>query len=258
MKRLLYLGSVLLLATLLITACSDDEDCPTCPDGSQTGIITGYLSFEDGGIHGYAMIVGMDGRLPAVDSVVVDGEKADLQASYSSGMPIFNVDIGEGGMIMGSAAKPATVDSIPFRVYTPGGVSTAYCAVMEYPEDRPVVIVPDTASPYDTVAINDPINVIWHYSDAPEWFLVTYSYSYDSAGTTVYGPYTSHWTLSDTTFSISGANTGFNGRYYMNVVGATGPNPDDAVGSFTGGTIRGVVASGVNESFTVYVGTGQY
>jgi len=239
---------------MLIAACSDDE-CATCPQSNQTGIISGYLWVEDELLHMSADIVGMDGRLPDVDSVTVSGQRAYLEVRNSSGVPTIEITFNEDDMILGAAAKPTVLDSIPIRVYTPGGVSTAYGKALEYPDDHLQVIAPDTTVS-TTVAINDPIELVWHQSDAFDSYAIVYFYAYDSAGTPGFIGNEYYWMVGDTTFTISGDNTGFDGFYSFEIIGATGPNPGDDVGSFTGGTIRGVIASTSHRYVNVTVGAG--
>jgi len=242
---------------ILATACSDDDDCATCPAGQRT-IVFGDVDVYDGELEYWSVMWNTQAMVPDVDSVLVNGIKCQMQVNYfgEGGMALY-AGLDEGGGMRVAAAELA-MDSVEIEFFAPYGSALCVISALDEDVDTAALIEPLPVTPWDTVAIDDPIELTWSSADAAEWYMLYYYYYYDSAGTTVYGNSIYLPVGTDTTYTLPGSLTGYNGRYRFRVYSMTGPRPDQS-GNVAGSAFGGVISSSVSgNAIYVYVGNGMY
>lgn len=248
--------SLILVLLFAFVGCSDDDECASCPGMTQKAVAIGDLELDDG-LYFWANIIGVDGKVPDVDSVRVAGELAETYTGFNEGGPGVYVQYEEyEGGPMKPASTYANGDLVLVEIFTPSGVSTCSEKVLDYDLSRPVPIDWSYNYPYDTVDIGTELTVSWNTVEYADWYAVEAEYDYDSSG--IQNETRSYFNTTGTTVTIPAASVGFNGRYYMRIRPITGPLPDDAQGNITGGVVRGVIGSSSYRSFNIYVGTGVY
>ncbi|MCP4570035.1 MAG: hypothetical protein GY841_20840 [FCB group bacterium] len=248
-RALLVLGMILVAASMAFIGCSDDEDCPTCVTTAQKAVMFGGGQLDDGELEFYCYLIGIDGLIPDIDSVKVDGQKADMESGYGEG----------GGMVWAEYEGPAggldSGDDITVVVYTPTGTSSVTFTLLEDEVDDAQAIGWEMDYPYDTVALDQSIEITWNSIPNADWYFFDYDYSFDSAGTNVYRGNKEIY-MTDTTFTIPASETGYNGYYYIDITAVAGPSPDASTGNVTGDVVKGMVISTCYNSFQIYLGTG--
>lgn len=254
MKKYLLLGCLALAVLVMAIGCSDDDECPNCPEVTQQMVAYGYMQLYDGSLSMYCSVVGLDGLLPDVDSVKVGTELAEMEPYFGMGGGVYEVYYSEDGDMMSKTAWSGG-DVVPVTIYTPSGTAQASPVVLEYREDFPHVIGWDTAYPYtDTLALNEAFTLDWHPVELADYYMVTLDYSKDSAGVHVYTYET--FVVEDTTYTHAAGLTPYNGYIYVDVYAITGPNYMTSTGNITGAVADGLIASLAYEYFTIYIGTG--
>lgn len=248
-KALIILGALLIVWSLTIIGCGDDDDCPACPDTKQKAVMFGQAQIYEGMLEFYGYVFGIDGLIPDVDSVKVDGHKADLEEGFGEGMGMAWIEYA------GPAGTLDSGDDIVINIYTPTGSSSCTITLLEDGVDDPVAIGWEMSWPYDTVALGEAIEITWNRIPNADWYLFDYDYSYYNGSINVYQSNEPVY-LTDTTFTIPGSATGFNGYYYIDIIAATGTGPDATAGNITGVVVKGVINSSAYSYFTVYVGDG--
>ena len=247
-KSLLIFGLLLFIWSLILTGCSDDDECALCPELAQKGIVLGGIELQGSGIYCWVYVVGSDGFLPDVDSVKFEGNDMELQIGY-----------GEGGAVVycfyeGSSAGYSSGDDVSIYYFTPAGTCSTTVAMLYDPDDEPEIIDWATSYPNDTVALGEDIEVHWHPVDNAEWYHLEFDYSFDSLGSHAYRDIEAFTT--DTTFTIPGSESPYNGYYYLYITPVNGPRPDATEGNVMGTALNGIVTSIVYYNFRVYVGNG--
>ncbi|MBU0985523.1 MAG: hypothetical protein KKA42_16740 [candidate division Zixibacteria bacterium] len=251
MKRLLYLGSVLLLAALLVGACSDD-DCPTCPDSSQIGVVYGVVSvrttYQDT-LTAFAYIFPTNKPDITIDSVLVDGNRGEIM--YESEGPIPIIIFQYRSMVMENSYVSG--DNVVLEFFAPQGTSRCTTQVLNDSLDMPLVIGWDLDYPYDNF-VNSDLSFPVHWRAVPnaDWFQINVGREYYVGGVEHDTSYT--LIVTDTTFTVvpDGADSG---SYYFNITAGTGPSRHAASGNLRGGVLKGLM-NGLSrgESFTIYTG----
>ncbi|MBD3404247.1 hypothetical protein GF420_15260 [candidate division GN15 bacterium] len=235
MRKYLVLGVVLLAAIVLsqLIACSDDEDCPTCPTFTQQAVLVGEAQVDGGELEAYMYAFGVDGLIPDVDSVTVDGLRMWSQLG------------GEGVMAwmfgMDTLTTRTSGDSIDVHIYTPGGMCSCTMRLLEDDVDDPVILnFPDTY-PGDTVDADAAFDVVW--SDVPnaDYYAVMLESSWQDGGSWVYDD--TVVISSDTVFTVPAERVANAGRLYVDILAATGPHPFQGTGNITGSVVQGAINS---------------
>ncbi len=254
MKKFCFLPVLLLFAMALMLSCGDDDDCPTCPASPLKAVASGFAVTDDSdnSMYCYALIYGVDGKMPTVDSVTVGGNAAEIR----------NI-IGELGMATVYAVyeeEPTTYDSgdtLDMKFFLPTGTGTARVQLLDDDFDEPTVLSHSTTYPYDTVAIDQAVTITWRAIARADYYAVRWTYRYDSSGTDC--------ERADEDF-VSGANSlvipantlSFNGRIGFSVMAISGPQADTEPGNISGAVINGNISSISSDWVDIYVGTGSY
>ncbi|MCD6249252.1 MAG: hypothetical protein J7J98_02815 [candidate division Zixibacteria bacterium] len=246
MKRHILVAMTFCLALILVVGCSDDDECPTCPAFVQKLIVYGQTTVDGSDLYLYTYVFDVDGDVPEVDSVKIDGNLCQTQTAYEA-VPIFVAGH------EGPAGSLASGDNVSITIYAPTGSGTATVKLLDDDNDAPVGFNHPTDSPYDTVAIGDSIVVSWSPVANADWYGVYRSYSYDSSGTHAY--WSEQTWQTTTSITVPASSVSYNGYYYFSVMPSTGPRPDQA-GNVSGSVVKGTINSMSDESLNVYVGTG--
>ncbi len=235
---ILFIG-IIVIAGFIFYGCSED-DCPDCPSVSQEAFMIGEAQLDGAELEFYGMIFGIDGTMPSIDSVKVEGKLAESTNDYGEfGYGVYvEYDSARGDLVSG--------DTITVAIYTPGGI--CYCSVKVLDEDldEPVIIDWSLSWPYDTIDVNDPLEIDWHPVGNADWYMVKARYNLSSApdqDTTYF--------LTDTTVTIT--NTAHEGEYWLSVYAMTGPTPNTPGGNITGGIVKGYILSSEGDYFDVYI-----
>ncbi|MBU0985520.1 MAG: hypothetical protein KKA42_16725 [candidate division Zixibacteria bacterium] len=255
MYKVLSIVGLLLVVALFGTACSDDDDvCPLCPVEQQV-MVYGSVRIANGAPAFWAILRTTDATIPDVDSVLVNGQQCVLEDHYYDLEPMaLHARIEE--TTVRTAAGGLALDSVEIEFYAPDGWASCYVTALDDDLDTAVIVEPLPVSPWDTVAINDPIAVTWNSVDAAEWYMISYYYDFDSSGTIVWGRSRYIASGTDTTYTIPGSMTGFNGRYHIRILTLTGPQPEQE-GNIEGTVFGGQIISSVHgPEISVIVGTG--
>ncbi|MCP4570034.1 MAG: hypothetical protein GY841_20835 [FCB group bacterium] len=247
-KSILISGLLLLICSLFFIGCSDDDECPACPELVQKGIVMGDVTLNSSYLGFSLYILGTDGFAPSINSIRFESQEVEFQSTY-----------GEiGGMVYGayegSSAGYNSGDDVDIYILTPTGTCSTTVSLLHDPDDEPEVIDWATNYPHDTVAIGEEIEVHWHPVPNVDWYHLEFDYSYDSMGTHVYNDVETFTT--DTTFTIPGSGTQYNGYYYLYINPVIGPRPDATEGNVAGSALDGIIASSGYFNFQVYVGNG--
>ena len=253
MKKLLLISSLVAVLMLLAAGCSDDDECPTCPQFVQKALMMAEIETYDGEIQMWGSIFGLNGRLPDIDSVKLEGMDVEMHAAMDAGASYYYLQYNAGGEF----SKPsdwASGDTVLVEVFTPDGKCESRCTLLDSEEDEPEIIGWSSNYPYDTVEVNTSITIDWHPIDGADYYYLSVNYEYDSAGTY---EHTSHWVeIHDTTYTIPASDLDYNGRLYMDLGPVSGPSMTSSAGNITGGFVKGWVVSTTYDYFTIYVGTG--
>ena len=144
-------------------------------------------------------------------------------------------------------------DTVELKLYSGSNVVTARVTVLDYRGDSVKYVVPVLN---DTVPVNNPIAIIWTKVANADWYGMSLYYRADSSGTRIY-----RWTYlatKDTAYTISNAQTQYNGYYDINIKAVTGPYPlTDNSNNISSSTIQGTMHCDTRSvSRRTYVGTG--
>ena len=245
--KLTYVLAAMIALSLIFVGCSDD-DCPNCPNADQTAVMFGEVEIDGGQIEFYGAIFGIDGGMPDIDSVRVDGELALIEDYIGEGIGSYmeyqSNDLGD---------PHTSGEIINIRVFTPTGMSECNAVALEDDADEPELIMEYSQYyPYDTVAIGTDISFDWHPVANADFYVVDVYYRW--------GPEddrTEYYTVTnDTTFSIPGSETQYDGYYYFYIIAAAGPNPLVDDGNITGDVVKGMINSYQSDGFDLYIGDG--
>lgn len=259
MKKLLIVGLIVVLFVLALSGCSDDTDCPTCPQFTQEGIALFYAYVYDNELNCFGMMYGLDGNFISLDSVIVDTFKMEIEQSFGEGMATY-CSLEDGGF-MGASKSPidfssaaASGDTVDLKIYTPNGVTESSVAVLDDQNDIPVIYNWPVDYPYDTVAQSTEITVAWAPVANAEYYAVDWRFYHNHDGV----PQNLDTTIAvstDTSFVIPASLLGYDGRIYIDVYAINGPDLTDS-GNLTGGVLKGRFNSITGEYFRIYIGTG--
>jgi len=250
--------ALLPLVAVCLVGCGDD-DCPNCPRTStQKMVVFGLVQAYDCGVepglaelYASGSIYGIAGPVPEIDSVLVQGRRADLTDYPLQEETWFYLPWSETQELDSLSAG----DSVTVKVYAPCGVSSAKIETLGYCSDAIGIIGWSTDYyDYDSVQTQSTIIVDWHPVSDADWYVVYAFYEYDSLGNSEYVSSTEF--APDTTFVIPSSETRFDGWYDIGVYALTGPNPSSAAGNFVGGCARGIVNSVLGEFIRVKIGAG--
>lgn len=241
---------LIMAAPLIFWGCSDDEDCPTCSDVTQLGVIYGDMAIDGDELELYGYILALDAFPIAVDSITVDGNLGEVDEYIGDGGSSVSMDYD------GPAGSLDSGDDVELALYMPGGICRATVTLLDEDDDRPGILGWADDNPYDTVATGSEIVIAWNKVDHADWYLVSDFYRYDSSGTEA--THREEYYITDTTLTVPASRTGYNGYHGFSVVAVTGPHPDSHVGSMTCGIIKGVVHSMAYEYFQIIIGNGLY
>lgn len=245
MKYTIILLGTLLAFLVVVIGCSDD-DCPTCPNRSQTATAVGTLSLSDDGYIGaYGQVVGVNGQIPIVDSIRIDTMKADFETGVTgTNVKEFEYHSGVTTYVGG--------DTVSVSFHTPSGVSTARVKLLVYPDDA--VVIDSGFRAYDSA---ETAEFFWESSPNADWYFLETNFQYynvddelvNSLHRLVKG-------VDDTTLTIPGDSLAYNGRLTIWLVAGTGADPMSAAGNITGGYVGGNIMSGVFIGHHMPVGSG--
>ena len=245
-KKWFCVISALLTLSLAFVGCSDD--CANCPNENQTSVMFGEVGVDEGQLEFYGMIFGIDGTFPDIDSVRVDGRLAELEGALEEGVGQYvryespdNDNMHVSGEI------------VYIEIFTPGGKSECNIKALEDDADEPELIMdysPDW--PYDTVAIGTDISFDWHPVTAADFYVVDIYYRWGPGDSTT----DSYEIITDTSFTLPGSASQYDGYYYFYIVAVAGPNPMVDDGNITGEVVKGMINSSESEGFDLYIGDG--
>lgn len=229
--------------------CSEKEECPSCPQSVQKAVMFGQVSVSGVYLGFWGGIFNIDLSMPDIDMVRVAGNTVVMSKYLGEGI------VGVGLEYEGPAGGIASGDTVEVQVYMPEGICTGDVVVLSYPEDEPQIIGWDLIWPYDTVALNTEMVFDWHPVENSEWYIFATYYRFADGDE---GRIQNYYVTTDTTFTVPPSMTTMNGYYYIDVVAATGPRPNEIGGNIRGGYIKGAINSYMSDGTTVYIGTGSY
>jgi hypothetical protein len=185
-----------------------------------------------------------------MDSAFLDGSACDLitQSYWTYGDPWAQVRYSNRS----DSLRYGSGDTVIIEFYAYGQVSTARVKVLDDVEDAVVMV--EAVIP-DTVAIDAGFTVVWNDVPNADWYGIQIEYRHGGTGQILYH-YTYAYTY-DTTYTIAGAETQYDGFLKVRVVSSTGPVRDAATGNITGGALTGTIYSYTEDAESLtYVGTG--
>ncbi len=259
MKKILILGLILTLTVLALSGCSDDTDCPTCPQFTQEGLAMFYANLYSNELSSFGILYGIDGKFVDVDSVKIDTFKMDIEQYFGEGMATY-CSLGGGYKASSnsidkiSSITYSSGDTVELKIYTPSGMSQASVVILDDPNDSPVIYDWGVDySTYDTVAQSTEISVAWAPISNADYYVVDWRFDHNHDG--VRQDLDTTFSVTDTSFVVPDSLLGYDGRLYIYVYAINGPDLNDN-GNLTGGVIKGRFNSITDEYFRIYIGTG--
>jgi len=244
MKKTLILALLLLLMLSLLIGCSDDDDPIAVAD---TTYIIGqaYLNPDP---YFYADFIRGSENETKIDSVLIGDISVPVYDSYwyvyaDNNYYYTHYDAEDNSLGWSSG------DTIDIHFYKGADVAHCYVKILEN-SDYPQYITPATN---DTIALGDPLELIWNNVENAEWYGIGIYYYQDSAGTEIskriYG-YTT-----DTAYTLPGTSITENGYFNIYVESVTGPLP--SARNIMTNTMTGVMHSSSSSQYMrTYAGTG--
>ena len=256
MSRHVLLIFIAAVAVLLMFGCSDD-DCPNCPSNVDTITVdlqyvkvTGSITLNSNRLSFYGSVQGLDGSLPDVDSVTVQGSPADLEMEIGPSDSYWRLSYGTDPEGFESG------DTVEVIVYTPRGNGTCRVELLHLRSDTVQIVSHSTTSPYDTVDIDTDIEIVWNSVPGADWYSCELWLYFIDAGYVEFD-WVSNRGTQDTTMVISAADNGIEGEWWIDVMAVTGPYPEDEEGNFIDpGVVDGAIRSYTYAWVAIVVGGG--
>ncbi len=238
-KRWSVLLVMVILASLFIVGCSDDDDDTitssiTVPATFTNGEV--YL-YDGNGLYFYTYTYVHGGDNPGLDSIKVDTMSTVVYSSYywNYADPYWYSDYYENA----DPSAYSSGDNITVSMYGGGRSSSCDITLLHYDDDATSIVSPSTDT---TVDVGSSVALVWDKIDDAEYYAIYTAMRWDSSGTDVWKyDYTS---TTDTTFTLSGdytAATTSQTSFY--VMPTSGPNPNSYAGNWTGTFTTGVLYS---------------
>lgn len=187
---------------------------------------------------------------PIVDSVIVADSacEVNITAYGTYGDPYALASYRN----IGDTLRFVSGDTIDFSFYAYDMVSTGQVTLLDNVADTAVLV--DAVIP-DTVDIDSSFTVVWNDVPNADWYGMQIQYRHGGTGEVV--THTSYEYTYDTTYTIPGAETQYDGYVRIYVVASTGPVHDAAAGNIIGDAVAGTIYSYTKSIKSVtYVGTG--
>ena len=187
---------------------------------------------------------------PQMDSALLDGSVCEFitQSYFTYGDPYAYVRYSN----IADSLRYGSGDTVTIEFYAYGEVSTARVKLLDNVEDAVVMV--DAVIP-DTVDIDSSFTVVWNDVPNADWYGMQIQYRHGGTGEVV--THTSYEYTYDTTYTIPGAETQYDGYVRIYVVASTGPVRDAAAGNIIGDAVAGTIYSYTQSTLSLtYVGTG--
>lgn len=232
-----------LTAIILLAGCGDDKDCGTCPPLGSVDWLSlagvAYLNSDD---------LVFDCRLSRpggvtrenIDSILVGGQKVDLQIQYLSVFPTLY------GHLYYPNSSLSAGDVITTVAYLPDGNAVCAVTLFGYPEDTVEFTGWSPDPDADTVAPETEIVIEWRSVPDADGYTCRLEYTYDSSGTQM----RQHdEVLTDTVFTISADENRFEGTWRILVAAYRAANTGPCGQNFCGeASVKGSIISITNQT----------
>ena len=237
-----WLATLFLMTGLLIVGCSDDDECPACPESSSaSGFVTGSIYLDPGAYLDYLWVYGQGAVPPNIDSVKVGDsliEQDDIDYDYEedyhdSFWEIYFYEDGDNYMY--EHGDMATV-----TIWGEGQSSTAQVIVLD--DDMAEALVTSPEYDADTISSGESVDVYWNSVEYAQYYAIfvevrdvvndntTWYYKFDYAIDTTYT--VTPDMLTDSVY-----------YFYVNVTPFTGPDPRTGQSNWSGDWLDGTLYS---------------
>ena len=164
-NRLPVLLIVMVLATLCVAGCGDDNDETVAPTVTMPATFTNgeiYTS-EPNGLYLYVYTYVHGGGYPDIDSLKVGDLSADVNSSYywNYADPYWYMTIYEDK----DPSDYESGDEVVVSMYGSGRSSTCKITLLDYDDDEPEIISPASGTSVDEVA---SVEIVWNKIDLTE------------------------------------------------------------------------------------------
>ena len=253
MKRLLFF--LMIAAVMLLIAAGCDDDNPVTVQSGAEFLIVGevflrpYVDFL-GNIH---PIYGQENE---IDSILFDTIKCTI-AKHPSFVDGNNYTYGFSYFNQADSTRFHSGDTVQIRFFRGYETAVASVRLLEVFKDTINFLTPAAD---DTIAVDEDLVVTWNKVENADWYSVRYVFD-----TSFIAWGADHWQIYDyavdTSYTISGDEHPFDGRYRVYISANTGPVPGSGVNidsETMTGTIYGSAQPGVAQPLTVVVGDGPH
>ncbi len=141
-------------------------------------------------------------------------------------------------------------DTVEVNFYRNNAVAALSIRLIDY-DIYPNYILPINN---DTIALDEPLDIIWNIDQDADWYGIYYSYYRDSAGVTNYVQ--TYVATTDTAFTIPASDNIYNGYYWIYVMAVNGPGTGEPLNLDGAGLIGEFHSYTGSDYRLIFVGTG--
>ena len=249
-KNWLLILAMVILATLCIVGCGDDDDGVVTPTVTAPATFTNgeIYTYDGNGLYFYIYTFTHGGNFPEIDSIIVDTMPAIVNSSYywNYADPYWYSEYYEGE----DPSDYESGDNVTISMYGVGRSSSCNISILDYNDDAANIISPEYGSNVDPDAT---VEIVWNQVENAEYYAIYTERRYDSSGTMT-SEYVFTYTL-DTTYTMPERFTETTVDYfYCYVLPTCGPDPSTNSGNWTGSFTTGVLYSYGNYDYAyIYV-----